>query len=125
MSDVIAQFFDRLTQLEHHPTLGGTNGSLRFDLDRDGRVEHWRVVLQRGTMTVSQAAGPADCVVRTQAALFEDLALGRANTMAAALRGQILLEGNPALLVRFQRLFPGPTKRRTTSSARSVGRRRS
>jgi hypothetical protein len=124
MSDVISEFFDRLGQRPNEPMLGRTNGSLRFDLDRDGRVEHWRVALRGGAMTVSNADEPADCVVRTEAALFEDLALGRANTMAATLRGQILLDGNPALLIRFQRLFPAPTKRRKTSSARSVGKRR-
>jgi putative sterol carrier protein len=125
MADATTRFFDTLGQLEHQPTLGRTTGSLRIDLDRDGQVEHWRVELRRGAVTVSRAAGPADCVVRTTAVVFEDLARGRANAMAATLRGQLLLDGNPALLVRFQRLFPAPTGRKMTSSARSVGRRRS
>jgi SCP-2 sterol transfer family len=124
MPDVISQFFDELSQREREPMLGRTNGSLRFDLDRDGRVKHWRVTLRRGAMTVSHAAGPADCLVRTEGALFEDLARGRANLLAAMLRGQVLWEGNPTLLVRFQRLFPAPTGRKKTSSARSVGKRR-
>lgn len=124
MPDVISQFFDELSQREREPMLGRTNGSLRFDLDRDGRVEHWRVTLRRGAMTVSHAAGPADCLVRTEVALFEDLARGRANFLAAMLRGQVSWEGNPTLLVRFQRLFPAPTGRKKTSSARSVGKRR-
>ena len=118
------RFFERLGQGEHEPLLGRTNGSLRLDLERDGDVEHWRVDVRRGAVTVSHAAGPADCVIRADAALFEDLARGRANAMAATLRGQLLLEGDPALLVRFQRLFPAPTGRKMTSSARTVGQRR-
>ena len=124
MTDVTSEFFDKLRQLDHEPTLGRTNGSLRFDLGRDGHVEHWRVTLRRGVMTVSHGDGPADCVARTDATLFEELARGRANAMAATLRGQVVLDGNPALFVRFQRLFPAPTGRRVRSSARSVGKRR-
>jgi putative sterol carrier protein len=124
MADVTSRFFDGVAQLGHVPALGRTTGSLRIDLDRAGQVDHWRVELRRGAVTVSRAPGPADCVIRADASLFEDLARGRANAMAATLRGQLLLEGNPAMLVRFQRLFPAPTGRRMTASARSVGRRR-
>ena len=124
MADATARFFDRIGQVDQGPTLGRTTGSLRIDLDRDGQVEHWRVELRPGAVAVSRAAGPADCVVRTTADVFEALARGRANAMAATLRGQLLLDGDPALLVRFQRLFPAPTGRKMTSSARSIGRRR-
>ena len=124
MADVTSRFFDDVGRLSDVLALGRTNGSLRIDLDRAGQVEHWRVELRRGSVTVSREAGPADCVVKTDASVFEDLARGRANAMAATLRGQLLLEGDPTLLIRFQRLFPAPTRRRMTLSARSIGRRR-
>ena len=124
MADATARFFDRIGQVDHGPTLGRTTGSLRIELVGDGQVELWRVELHRGAVTVSHAPGPADCIVRATADLFEDLALGRANAMAATLRGELLLGGDPGMLVRFQRLFPAPTGRKKTSSARSVGRRR-
>ena len=124
MADATTRFFDRLGGGDPRPALGRATGSLRFDLQGAGRTEHWRVDMRRGAVAVSQAAGPADCVVRTDAAMFEDLARGRANAMAATLRGEVVLDGDPALLVRFQRLFPEPTGRRITSSARTVGRRR-
>ena len=124
MATVTSRFFESLSQREHEPLLGRTNGSLRIDLDRDGDVEHWRVDVRRGAVSVSNAPGPADCVFRADAALFEDLARGRANALAATLRGQIKLEGDQAMLVRFQRLFPAPTGRKMTSSARTIGRRR-
>ena len=76
------------------------------------------------SITVSHADGAADCVVRADAALFDDLVRGEANAMASILRGRLVAEGDPALLIRFQRLFPAPTKRKMTASARTVGKRR-
>ena len=124
MADATTRFFERLGRGEPEPLLGRTTASVRLDLESDGQTEHWRLDVRRGAVAVSRGAGPADCVIRTDAALFEDLASGRANAMAATLRGQLLLEGNPALLVRFQRLFPAPTGRTMKASARTVGRRR-
>ena len=124
MADATTRFFDRLGRGDPEPVLRRTTASLRLDLERDGATEHWRVDVKRGVVAVSRAAGPADCVIRTDAAVFEDLASGRANAMAATLRGQLVLEGNPALLVRFQRLFPAPRGRKMKASARTIGRRR-
>jgi hypothetical protein len=47
---------------------------------------------------------------------------GEVNAMAAYLRGELILEGDPELLVLFQRVLPGPA----TASARrgSTGRGR-
>jgi hypothetical protein len=42
------------------------------------------------------------------APLFERVARGEANALAAALRGEIDVEGEPGLLMAFERLFPGP-----------------
>jgi putative sterol carrier protein len=36
------------------------------------------------------------------------MAAGKVNAFAAVLRGAIKIEGDPRLLVLFQRLFPGP-----------------
>jgi hypothetical protein len=36
------------------------------------------------------------------------MAAGKVNAFAAALRGAIAVEGDPRLLVLFQRLLPGP-----------------
>ena len=124
MADATARFFDRLSHGQHEPLLGRASGSMRIDLDDGGKVEQWRVDIRRGVPTVSHDPGPADCVIHTDPAVFDDLARGRANAMAAALRGQLHLEGDPSLLVRFQRLFPAPTGKRVTSSARTVGKRR-
>ena len=125
MATATSEFFDRLAERGQEPGFARSTGTLRFDLTRDGRTEHWRVELRRGAVTVARSADPADCVVQADAALFDDLATGRANAMAALLRGQVFADGDPQLLIRFQRLFPAPTRRKKTASARTVGKRRS
>jgi len=125
MADGTAEFFDRLAERGVVPGFARTSGSVRFDLTRGGQIEHWRVEFRRGAVAVDRGADAADCVVRTDASTFDDLASGRANVMATLLRGRLEADGEPELLTRFQRLFPAPTKRKmTASSARTVGKRR-
>ena len=124
MATATSEFFDGLAARGLEPGFGRTTGSVRFDLTRGDTTEHWRVDFLRGAVTVARSEDAADCVVRADASLFDDLALGRANAMAALLRGQLQAAGEPELLIRFQRLFPAPTERKMTASARTVGKRR-
>ena len=56
---------------------------------------------------------------------MDDLVSGRANAMASTLRGELVIDGDPDVLVRFQRLFPAPTGRpEDRLGDRSVGKRR-
>jgi hypothetical protein len=48
---------------------------------------------------------------------------GRVNAMSAALRGVVSLEGDPTLLVQFQRALPGPPATGTGQRAVAKGRR--
>ena len=98
-------------------------GNIRFDLEGDS-PERWRIEARRGAMRVTHGDGAADCVVRGDAAVFDEIVRGRANAMASILRGRLVIEGDPGLLIRFQRLFPAPTDRTMTTSARTVGKRR-
>jgi putative sterol carrier protein len=78
------------------------------------------VAVTKGDVTVSHRNVAADCIVSSDKALFENVASGKTNAMAALLRGAIGVEGDVQLLVLFQRLFPGPPrtrKRRRTSAA--------
>jgi putative sterol carrier protein len=88
--------------------LRNLNGTIRFDL-RDGKsVESWLLTVGEGDVKVSHRKGKADCVAVLDAALSDAIMTGEANAFAAALRGEIELEGEVALLLEFQRLFPGP-----------------
>lgn len=124
MANPTTEFFERLAERGTEPSLGRTTGSVRVDIDRDGKVEHWRLDIRRGALVVSRSDDAAECVITAAGSVFDDLATGRANALAAALRNELVIDGDPSLLVRFQRLFPAPTGRRKTVSDRGVGKRR-
>jgi putative sterol carrier protein len=118
MADVTAEFFEQLGARGHEPLLGTYKGTLRWDFTDGTRTESWLVVIERGDVTVSRSTAGADCVARTDKALFDGLARGEANALAAVIRGAITFEGNPELLVAFQGLFPGPPQKRRRAAAR-------
>lgn len=107
-SDPAEKFFDELASRGHEPLLAQARGSARFDLVNGGRTARWLVTVDRGDITVSRRNSRADCVVRASKALFDRIASGNANAMAAFLRGDLVVEGDPELLLLIQRLFPGP-----------------
>ena len=77
----------------------------------------------KGDLAVSRQNLRADCVVSADKALFDEIASGETNVMAALLRGALRVEGDIQLLALFQRLFPGPSRSRkrrpTAASART------
>jgi putative sterol carrier protein len=113
MMDPTAEFFEELGRRGHEPLLEKATGSIRIDLTDGRRTERWRVAIDNGDVEVARAGGEADCVVRADRALFEEIITGRANAFAALLRGDVDLDGNPELIVLFQRLFPSPPRSRS------------
>lgn len=113
MADPTSEFFRELGEREHEPLLKKWSGTLRFDLKDGKRRERWLVAIKKGDIAVSRRNIRADCIVSAERALFDDLASGKTNAMAAMLRGTIGVEGDIALLVPFQRLFPGPRRPRS------------
>ncbi len=118
MTDATTQFFDRLGS-EQQPLLTQVVGTIRFDLDDRGTTKHWYIDIDKGKVDVSHKDVPADAVIRTHRPLFERAIIGEANAMAATLRGQFGVEGDPKLVVAFQRLLPGPP--RTVASTGTKG----
>ena len=108
MGDPTSDFFAELAQRGHEPMLQRTSGTIRFDLAGGQEVEHWHVAIRRGDLTISRGEAEADCIVAADKELFDRLASGTANAMAAALRGVVVPTGDLQLIVQFQRLFPGP-----------------
>ena len=124
MADPTSEFFDELGRRGHEPLLKKTSGTLRFDL-RDGkRTDRWLVDVKKGDVAVSRRNVRADCVVSADRALFDDVASGKTNAMAAMLRGAMGVEGDVQLLVPFQRLLPGPRRSRTRRRTGSAPARR-
>jgi putative sterol carrier protein len=108
MTDPTTEFFGDLEDRGHDPLLKKTRGTIRFDLTRGKRTERWLVEIDRGDVSISHRNAKADCVVRADRRLFDGFAAGQQNAMAAVLRGEVGIEGDRTMLVRFQKLFPGP-----------------
>ena len=121
--DPTRSFFDELAARGHEPLLGNDSGTLRFDLVDGRRVEHWYVSLDKGDIIVSHENAAADTVLRTEKSVFDQIASGRTNAMAAMLRGELVPDGDLGLLMAFQRFLPGPPRPR--ARRRTEGRERS
>ena len=106
-ADRVGEFFAGLAERGREPLLQNVSGTLRFDLADGEAVEHWHLTIKNGDIAVSRTEAEADAVVRTARVLFEGMAAGRVNAMAAVLRGALVPRGNLARVVSFQRLFPG------------------
>jgi len=110
--DATTDFFTELDARRHDSRLQNATGTLRFDLTNGKRKARWLVTMKKGDVNVSHAGTKADCVTRMSQGLFDQIVTGEENAMAAVLRGEIGIEGEPHLLVLFQRLFPAPQQAR-------------
>ena len=108
MADATDTFFAELGGRAHEPLLEKAKGTIRFELGRGKKTDRWFVAIDKGDVSVSRKNAAADGTVRATKELFDGLARGEVNAMAAVLRGALEFEGDPGLLVLFQRLFPGP-----------------
>jgi putative sterol carrier protein len=109
MSDITPPFFE-VSRLGHNPMLANVTATVRFDLEHEGGTDRWFVVIDKGDVSVSRRNVRADCVLRAERSLVEGVVSGRVNAMAALLRGDLVAEGDPQLLVLLQRLFPSPPR---------------
>jgi putative sterol carrier protein len=124
MMDATTEFFDALVERGHEPLLEKATGTVRFDL-RDGKkTDRWHVTVVKGDLAVSRQNRRAESVVSADKALFDGVASGRTNAMAALLRGAMSVEGDVQLLVLFQRLFPGPARSRKRRPTAAPARRK-
>jgi SCP-2 sterol transfer family protein len=110
MGEATSDFFEGLGSRGHEPLLETTTGTLRFDLLNGNKTERWLVSIDHGNVDVSHKNVTADCNVRATKELFDRVVTGDANAFAATLRGELVVEGDTRLLVRFQRLLPGPPR---------------
>ena len=108
MTEAATAFFEALAREGHHPMLESVRATVRFDLADGGKTKRWFLVIDKGNLTVSRRNVRADCVIRAERSVFEGLASGRVNAMAALLRGDLVAEGDPRVLVLLRRLFAAP-----------------
>ena len=106
MSDALTDFLEGLAAREQEPLLATTTGRFCFELtDADGEGRRM-VCIDHGHVDLVSGDIGADSTMRASRATFERVATGEINAMAAVLRGEIEIEGDWELLIRFQRLFP-------------------
>lgn len=110
MTGPTEQFFLNLERIGSPPT-PAVSGSIRFDLIEEQHSEHWRVGIDRDGLRVTRDDADADCVVSADLALFDGVVSGQTNAMAALLRGELSIDGDPEMLVAMQRLFPAVPRR--------------
>jgi len=122
VADATAEFFAELAGRGHEPLLEKVTGTFRFDVTGE-RAEHWLVAVKKGDVTVSRGNVKADAVVRADRKVFDAIASGEMNALAATLRGAAVIQGDLGLIAGFQRLFPGPPGAKSSArTARSVKR---
>jgi putative sterol carrier protein len=108
VTDVAGELVGRLAAAGEMPFPKRASGTMLLELTGAPRTERWRITVDRGEVGVARGPGPADCVLRADRKVFRGLAAGKVNAFAAVLRGEVTIEGDPRLLVLFQRLLPGP-----------------
>jgi putative sterol carrier protein len=119
MGAATTDFFEELSHRGHEPLLETTTGTIRVDLMKSRKQsERWLLSIAKGDIDVSHRNAKADCTMRVPEALFDGMASGEVNPLAAMLRGVVGFEGNPTLLVRLQRLFPSPPRKAPSRTAR-------
>ena len=123
MSEPIEEFFERLMRGGPDGLPRPADGSLRIDLTSGTTTERWFITMHGTDVSVSHRNAKADSVIRTSKKAFEGMVTGRVNAMSAALRGVVILEGDPTLLVLFQRALPGPPSSTTGQRPAATGRR--
>jgi putative sterol carrier protein len=106
VADQMTEFLAGLPRRGGDPLLADLTATFRFDLV-NGDPTSWLVNFRDGEIRVSPGGGVADCAVAAERQLFDGLAGGTVNAMAAFLRGELAVSGDPGLLVRMLRLFPG------------------
>lgn len=125
MADATSDFFESLGGRGHEPLLEKTSGSVLFELANGQQTDRWLVTIDRGDVVVSHKGGRADATVRARKDVFEGIASGELNAMAALLRGALVVEGDMALMARLQRLLPAPPRsaRRAARARRGASKR--
>jgi putative sterol carrier protein len=117
MTDVAEQFLLSLADRGFQPLLQKTTGTLAVRLLDGSEVHEWLVAIAEGDVSARRGAVDADATLTVERSLFERMVQGRANAMAAMLRGEVTIEGDLDLLMAVQRVFPGPDDARTGQGA--------
>jgi SCP-2 sterol transfer family len=123
-STATADFFEKLGRRGHEPLLEVVDATIRFDLRDEHGIDHWFVVIKNGDVQVSRDDRPADCIVHTDRAVFDQLVTGQLQSQSAWLRHLFRMDGDAGLMRLFDRILPGPPNARDPRDLVPSARRR-
>ena len=106
MGELDESLLETLAERSQEQPITAFNGIVRFDVRDGDRVDEWYLTIAKGVVTVGRKGGEPDCVVTGDVATFDAVLSGKANAMAALLRGALDVHGKFVLLTSLQRLFP-------------------
>jgi putative sterol carrier protein len=98
---------DALAERSHEQPLTALNGVVRFDVGSGDSVDQWYLTFTKGVVTIARNGREPDCVLAGDVITFDAVLSGKANALAAILRGALAPRGKVVLLTAMQRLFPG------------------
>jgi predicted lipid carrier protein YhbT len=108
MGAATTRFFRDLDDRGHDAAVEHARGTIRFDLTEPDGTTSWLLRMDAGDLSASRDSSDADCVLTSDAALFDAIAAGDANALTALLRGAATFDGDATLLLAFRRLLPDP-----------------
>jgi putative sterol carrier protein len=108
VTEVVEEFLTALADRGYEPLLAKTSGVLAIHLVGGPQRDRWVMAVDKGNVTVGRGGFAADATITLDRSLFERMVQGRANAMAAVLRGAVNIDGDLDLLLAIQRVFPGP-----------------
>jgi putative sterol carrier protein len=105
MAELDESLLEALAERSTEQPVKAFNGVVRFDVRDGDRVDKWYLTIVKGVVTVGREGGEPDCVLSGDVATFDAVLGGKANAMAALLRGALAARGEIVLLTALQRLF--------------------
>ena len=107
MAELDVGLLEALEERSREHPVPAVDGVVLFDVRCADSVDKWYVTMEKGIVTVARKGGEPDCVLTGGCATFDAVLSGRANVMAALLRGAFSAQGRIILLSALQQLFPG------------------
>jgi putative sterol carrier protein len=96
------EFFAALPEKVDPEKTAGMTGSYVFDIDGVGQ---WTVVVNDGTVTVTEGAEAADCTILASEETLLKIARGEANPTTAYMTGKLKIQGDMSAALKLQKLF--------------------
>jgi hypothetical protein len=107
MAELDESLLEALAERSREYPVPAVGGVVLFDVRDGDHADSWYLTITKGIVTVSRTGGEPDCVLMGGRATFDAVLSGKANAMAALLRGALNAQGKLILLSALQRLFPG------------------